>query len=309
MSAFRLNASGLYMTWPRNDTTKEQVLEGAKTCFGDLLVKYVIAEEEHKNGEPHLHAWFKLSKKVDIRGFEELDKIAGKHGDYQGARCDKDVIKYCAKESDYIANFDVESEIKARKGKHSIMGTALIKNKRNIQEMLEEMPEMSIHAKAYKFAQDLVHPNLHARTKKPTVHVICGPPGSGKTTAALNWSKTEEIFFKVDPKWWDGYANQPIVVFDEFDKKPMMDHRELLQLLSPVPYRVNNKGGSTHFNSHTVILIGVNHPSNWYEDDWIWKQFRRRINTITELDEAPEQVEEPVEYKGLGWRKDDSKEE
>lgn len=27
------------------------------------------------------------------------------HGNYQGVRCEKDVIKYCTKENDYISNW------------------------------------------------------------------------------------------------------------------------------------------------------------------------------------------------------------
>lgn len=78
------------------------------------IMDYVVAEEVHKNGDPHLHVWLKLKNAVNTRNCKFAD-IGGYHGNYQGVRSNKCVIKYCTKAENYIASIDVGNLCDARK--------------------------------------------------------------------------------------------------------------------------------------------------------------------------------------------------
>lgn len=98
---FRLQAKFFFITWPQCDTPKETVLERIKA-----LPNYshaVVSREDHKDDEGvHLHAFVALSSPNRRLGYDWLDALADKHGNYQAARVQKDVVKYVIKDGDYV---------------------------------------------------------------------------------------------------------------------------------------------------------------------------------------------------------------
>lgn len=70
-----------------------------------MITEYVIAQEKHEDGSPHVHAFIKYNKKVEWK--ETKWDIGGYHGNYQVAKSWKAVERYCKKDGDYIANIDV----------------------------------------------------------------------------------------------------------------------------------------------------------------------------------------------------------
>lgn len=93
---FRLNAQVLFLTFPQCGTSKERAMENLKKLHPDLEWA-IIAQEAHKDGTPHLHVVFRMVKKINIRQLDHFDAVAGKHGNYQGARNLKQVLKYVRK--------------------------------------------------------------------------------------------------------------------------------------------------------------------------------------------------------------------
>ena len=59
---------------------KEDALTVLKTAKLPEIVEYVIAEEKHKDGSPHLHAFIKLAKK--IRFAQAAFDLMEYHGHY-----------------------------------------------------------------------------------------------------------------------------------------------------------------------------------------------------------------------------------
>lgn len=100
---FRLNAKNLFLTWPRNNVDSGTILNRIMEMFGPDNVSYVcVAEEEHEDGTPHLHAVVCLKKPCDVRNVATLDAVGGKHGNYQSARNVKDVYTYVRKGSKFV---------------------------------------------------------------------------------------------------------------------------------------------------------------------------------------------------------------
>ena len=80
MNSKRIQAKGWFLTYPQCAMTKEDLLEGLKGCLPVKIQEYVVAEEKHENGDPHLHAFVKYEKKVEWKA-DRWD-IGTHHGNY-----------------------------------------------------------------------------------------------------------------------------------------------------------------------------------------------------------------------------------
>lgn len=93
---FRLHAKNLFLTYPKCQMTKEQILEGL-LAFPKAISWAVIVQELHQDGTPHIHIALSFLKKEDITTPNDLDMIGRKHGNYQGTRNVTAVIQYICK--------------------------------------------------------------------------------------------------------------------------------------------------------------------------------------------------------------------
>ena len=98
-------AKGWFCTWPHCPLSKEDALEQLRARYE--LVEYVIAEEKHADGEPHLHAFLKLDRRVNFKA--SMFDVAGYHGNYQPAKSWRAVQEYCKKDGNYISNIDLNA--------------------------------------------------------------------------------------------------------------------------------------------------------------------------------------------------------
>ena len=120
----------------------------------------------------------------------------------------------------------------------------------------------------------------HARQGKPMVEVHFGPPGVGKTTAVFE--KIQQMgltYYQKDPKskWWDGYENQDVVVFEEYVGS-CVAYSSLKTILDVTPAIVEVKGGSRRFTSSHVFFISNVAPQEWYSEKHNHMELHRRID-------------------------------
>lgn len=99
---FRLQAKNFFLTYPQCPTTKEVALERIKGKWKD--VKSLVCQEEHQDGNKHLHIFLQFDKRIHTTKADYFDFIGGQHGNYQTARSCRDVIKYVTKKGDYISD-------------------------------------------------------------------------------------------------------------------------------------------------------------------------------------------------------------
>lgn len=96
---WRFNAATIFLTYPQCSLTREQLLEELHKLFE--IKEYVVAQELHQDGQPHLHAFLKLERKINKRTSNFAD-VLGFHPNITAPRSIKAVILYVEKVSYFI---------------------------------------------------------------------------------------------------------------------------------------------------------------------------------------------------------------
>lgn len=88
----------------------------------------------------------------------------------------------------------------------------------------------------------------------PVVHWLCGPTGCGKTRTAFSESEPLVPWISGSSlKWFDGYSDQEVAVFDDF-RKEMCSFAWFLRLLDRNPVCPEVKGGHCYFNPRVIYI-------------------------------------------------------
>lgn len=250
---------GWFLTYPQCPIPKELALKYLDERFE--IQEYVIAEEKHKSGDPHLHAFIKLKKKKRFNptmwDLTDLGKVY--HGHYEPAKSFKCVVRYCTKEGDYISNFDVKKAL-SKKGK--LTKEDLLVD--DVDKLLDEgkITPMQVanwyrNSCVYKMLQKKKMPEELPEKKR---HLwIYGPSNTGKTTCLRNQmrEKGEENFFQIPTNNdWVGYNNQYYLYFDEF--KGQLTCQQLNRLCDGGA-KMNVKGGTVQIRYDCQVIILSNY--------------------------------------------------
>lgn len=196
-----------FLTYPQTTLTMAILLERLKEV--DTLEEYVIAEEKHKDGNLHLHAYAKYTTGVVLKDAPDVFTFFPHlSGNYQPARSAKAVIKYCTKEGNYLSSFDVPSYLNKKKK----LDVSTIKTK-TARQALEDGDIGIASIRNYNLARSiLVDEYTHDSVRGLWIY---GPPGTGKSTAVR--AEFPSLFLKQQNKWFDGYAGEKAILIDDLD--------------------------------------------------------------------------------------------
>jgi len=272
---FQLNSSRLFLTYPECSIKKEDALK-LLTEKGLGIEEYIIAEELHQNGNKHLHVFLKLSTSFRTRDQRFFD-LNGFHGNYQGCRSEKNVIKYCSKEEDYISNFDLNERINKKASHKKIYGTKLIHRQNSLVELVDENPELLFGYK--KLKEDL---NEYFRDKGDTRATLGGylpnswgkilpinlpnikrrhywiyssGPNKGKTTNAKEWCKNYKSHIQCsDFSYWGLNGDEGLLILDEYNTAKLNWSTLNSMADGTMGYRCFQRGVITLNNPLIVIL-------------------------------------------------------
>lgn len=238
MQRFQLNSSQLFLTYPECPIDKEECLQFLLTKL-ESIEEYIIARELHKNGNYHLHVYLKLSGPYRTSDSRALDLPQGYHGNYQGCRSSKNVIKYCTKAEDYLSNIDVPALLQKTSSRKADMDE-LITKKRTLEELIREKPQylfnyasLSNSLKLYFEAQEdpkdpvpfwlpnpwgKVLPFMPETTKRRHFHIYSAGPNAGKTTWAQDiCDKYGGIIVSNKEPYWNVTLSHRFIFLDEFN--------------------------------------------------------------------------------------------
>lgn len=211
---FRLSGKNLFLTYPRCELDKKVAAEHLLANFG---VEYLIAcRELHDDGFPHLHILMTMKKKFESQVNTVFD-ILGYHGNYQIARNSDDVREYIMKSDSHpfehgIYTGNAQSRVQKR----------AVENKLLLSKPLNELvDEGVVHLSQYKQYKEAIGmykiDSIHVPDYIPKVCIwIYGETGIGKSRYIRD-NFPNQVYFKAQNKWWDGYAGEKIVLIDDFD--------------------------------------------------------------------------------------------
>lgn len=241
-------------------------------CYG----LEVGSEKTIKNpdGYKHYQTYVELKKEMSYKDVHQMFggpcRIAIRRGTKIQA------INYCQKDGLFKEFGDLEQQGQRNDIKCMMQN---IKEGKNMLEVAEEFG--STWAQNYRAMfeyKGMLESNNKKRDSK--IIAIVGPPDTGKTILGMSLFGLENVYFKTLKKdWYDAYAGQKIIVFDEF-RQGSMNISTLLSLVSPIPYLLPVKGRSVQCKADTFVIISNYHPSKWFQDmdETTQKALYRRIH-------------------------------
>lgn len=139
----------------------------------------------------------------------------------------------------------------------------------NLKRVAAEFPHMVVK---YPRGTELlisVAPKPKVPWSIPKIYVLLGPPGCGKTRWVYDHASEEDIYeygmYSTGAVWFDGYEEQPVILFDEFDNDIGLP--QLNKLLGGYGNRVNCKGSTKRFAGIKVVVF----TSNATDLSQLWK--------------------------------------
>lgn len=259
--------------------------------FAEDLSGAVVAEEEHEDGSPHLHAVIVLKKRLHLSDSGRiLDPLTGQHGNYQAVRSFHDCLRYVTKGKRYVSyKLDVSAILKKMGGKFAEAVLMLAEGKQ-LEDLDEDfLPTIAMHKrKLDEFIAwcdikrtrvnlvaygGLVYEGTHLQTQiivdwlnrnvrqkrefKQTQLWVAGPPNYGKTTLInmLN-SRLSTYMMPLDEEFYDAYNDQDydMVVLDEFKAHKTIQFLNLWAQGGQMTIRKKGSQGVKKKNLPLIIL-------------------------------------------------------
>jgi len=294
-SRFRLAAHRVFLTYPKNDTPKEVVLQRAVNFWKEELEWAVVAVESHKDGTPHLHAILSFVAKKNFRSASFADFLAGKHGDYKAVKNLRKSLVYIQKQdkepaehgisvSEYLATHHasvgahVESILQsggglreiqeARPGylAHALQRVEKLQTWMVMEKIRSRAPCWDpCHAADAACGQDVAIATwlndaiLKTRERKAPQLWLFGPPNTGKT-ALLIWLEemVRVMWLTHSEQFYDQWQEDTfdVIALDEFHGQQKLQF--LNRLLEGAPMVMPCKGGQRMKGSPLPVIVCSN---------------------------------------------------
>lgn len=255
---YRLRTKQLFLTYPQCDVTKEDMYLFLYENLSPAML--IVAHELHENGDNHLHVYAKLDVELDTRDPRYFDYM-GYHGNYQGCRGPKNVMKYCTKADDYVSNFDVAELLDAAKTHKKAGLKALVEGTKRPYQLVSEDSGLLLGYKKLKGDYDAYRVDTYKKTMcNIKAYWYWGESRLGKSWKALTDAgadvkgEMKNVYFKSINKWWDGYQEEEIVLMDEVPKDAEWLLTFLKRWTDSIPELVETKGGFVSKQWKTFIV-------------------------------------------------------
>lgn len=163
---YRFNARSAFLTYPQCGLTKDDVLRQLRALVGDRLVWAIVAQEQHQDGTPHLHAVLRFDRLYDRHICTWADLTGPDdnhyHGNYQPCRNVKQSVTYILKDNNYCTyptDLNVQ-EITAqgkKRASHTVVADKLLQGKGYDDIVADHSGFAMMHKKVIKEFEQYVH--------------------------------------------------------------------------------------------------------------------------------------------------------
>lgn len=223
----------------------------------DEVKKLVVGKEVGECGTPHLQGFVTFARAYRLRAVRKLLERA--HWEIARAA---DAALYCAKDGEMLVNYRAKAPPKEE-------GTLRKYMKMSIERAQEESPELNLIYLRKRL--DLQRYLLKPFDGIKTVIWLWGAPGTGKTTLARAITGDGPRLSPSGEQFpLNGYDGEPAIIIDELDGSDywlsLNGLGTFLQLTDSHPTRLNTKGGSCPFATHTIVVCSNTSPDELWLD-------------------------------------------
>jgi len=152
MPGYRLQAKGIFLTYPQCPAPRQSIQQMLE-AKGLNVVKGIVGQEQHADGNLHLHAYAKFDKPIDTKDCKYFDityEGSTYHGKYEPAKSAIASIKYVSKhdkEPLELGDMDWKQETAAKECKKKILGKRLAQGEAIIDVLEDDNYELMFNLK------------------------------------------------------------------------------------------------------------------------------------------------------------------
>lgn len=240
--------------------TGEQWFESIKE-----KVKYAVGQLEVGENTGHEHLQFYVQCGVPRRLAWLRAQISDKAHWEPSKGSPEQARAYCMKEETRVAGpWEVGLWAKQGQTRGLTHATELLQAGGTMRQVAEELPEIFVrHWRGLReWQREMTAKPPRDLPDGPEVWVFWGASGTGKSRRARDtWPGA---YWKLNSaKWWDGYAGQDTVIFDDFKGSSMCLH-DFQRVVDRYPMDIEVKGGTVPLSAVRYVFTSNKHPADWY---------------------------------------------
>ncbi|AGC55149.1 replication associated protein [Cyanoramphus nest associated circular K DNA virus] len=245
------------------------------------LTYYIYQPERGVQGRRHFQGYAESRERIGVR---ELQSFIGSRAHCEIAFDPEASRLYCRKESTRDGVTTEWGLFRGKKqGSRTDIGTACDTIRRSgLGACIKEHPETFVkyHGGLTIYAAQQFDPR-RCTDDPPDVRIYYGVTGIGKTRSVYA-QYGNDIYTKDDSKWWNGYAAQKCILFDDWVGSEEISPVSLLKICDRYPLQVQTKGGYVPLARTTTVIIftttqhenfwygGTKHEANWCSQRAAW---------------------------------------
>lgn len=261
-------------TWVGTLNVPTEAEEGSSARLDGTLSYCVLGKEVGLSGTPHLQAYFELSSRCRMSALKKLLKSTRWHLEVRRGT-QEEASSYCKKDGNW-KEYGAKSPqlIGSSKGPipgrthqaDQLMALKDVVTARGLEGGFDFdfANTVRFHSGLSKYIATLSPP---ARVKPPIVEVFFGPTGTGKTRCCWDLIRilyNNEVYVHGgNPKFFDGYKGQRVVLFDDFDGSQLSLGR-IKVLTDRYICSVEIKGGTVNWNPERILFTTNTPVERWY---------------------------------------------
>lgn len=231
-------------------------------------LRYFVFQTERcpSTARDHIQAYAEFDRPMSMRSLRVLFDDPSLHVEKRRGTASEASL-YCKKLASRVdgpaGEFGTISSPGARTDLAAATGLVL---ERGLAAVRSEQPSMYVRYFAGLARLNLMHALDSGEKRSVSVHVLCGPPGTGKSWAArcLIPDSTYCLQHSGGSTWFDGYEDHECLVIDEMCGSTL-SYTFLLQLLDVYAVRLPVKGGFVPGRFSQVVITCNRPPVSWYE--------------------------------------------
>lgn len=235
--------------------------------------------ERGEGGTPHLQGFVQLRSRVRLNSVKSIPGFGRAHLETRRGSVQQ-AIEYCEKEGDF-------HEFGEKKSQGQRTDLASVKEaidsgatpRQLWDSHFGSMVRYERSFKRYRESRCSRDPNTPVE-----VFVIWGGTGTGKSRFARLVDPSLFSIPDVTLQWWDGYEQQEVVLFDDFDGKDCPVAR-FLRYTDRYDVTVPIKGGFSPLTCRRIWITANTSPDDWFPNELQVKRdaVRRRLTRVVEL--------------------------